>query len=240
MSPRYQYRKVRRLQNKSRRTFFVTVIIIIVLLYATIFWILPSLIGGLGFIKNFTNPAKKAVNPADQATLAPPVLNISFEAINTAQIDIPGYASPGSKVELFLDDEKKQTVDVSSDGSFNFKEVDLSLGTNNIYGKTVDEKGIESLPSKTIIVVYDNEKPILDISEPDDNKTIQGDRKIKISGKTEIGAKVFINNNQTIVDKDGAFTSIQDLSDGENNFDIKAVDGASNATEVSRKITYNP
>ncbi len=241
MSSRYKYRSVKRYQSKSKRRFLATIIIIIFLFYVTFTWILPFLIGGLGFIKNFTNPSHKVVTPLDQTTLAPPVLNIPYEATNTAQIDIAGYGSPGAKVELFLDDDKKQTVDVEGDGIFKFSDVSLSLGTNNIYGKSVDEKNQESLPSKTLIIIFDNEKPTLNISEPEDNKEINGgDRKVKISGKTEVGASVYINGNQVIVDKDGTFTTTQDLNEGDNNFEIKSIDVANNSNEVSRKVVFHP
>ncbi len=241
MSSRYQYRSVKRYQNKSKRNFYATIIIIVVLLYVAFTWALPSLIGGLGFIKNFTNPSRKVITASDQSTLAPPVLNIPYEATNTAQIDITGYGSPGAKVELFLDDDKKQTVDVSDDGSFKFSDVALSLGTNNIYGKTLDEKDQESLPSKTLIIIFDNEKPALNISEPEDNKTINGgEKKIKISGKTETGVSVYINGNQVIVDKDGNFTTTLDLNEGDNNFDIKATDAANNSSAISRRVVFHP
>lgn len=241
MSSRYQYRSFKRAQNKSRQNFAVSLIIIIALLYITFVWILPNLIGGLGFIKNLTQPNKKVVNLENETTLAPPVLNIPYEATNTAQINISGYSTPRVKVELFVDDEKKDTVDVSSDGSFNIKNIPLSLGTNNIYAKTIDDAGKESLPSKNIKIIYDNEKPALSISEPEDNKTINGgDKKVKISGKTEPGARVYINNTQVIVDKEGNFSQTLDLNEGDNDFNIKASDQALNITETSRKVIYKP
>lgn len=241
MSSRYQYRNFKRAQNKSKQNFAVSLVIIITLLYITFAWILPNLIGGLGFIKNFTQPNKKVVNIETQTTLAPPVLNIPYEATNTAQISIDGYSTPDAKIELFVDDEKKDIVDVSSDGSFNIKNISLSLGTNNIYGKTIDDQNRESLASKTLKIIYDNEKPALSISEPEDNKTINGgDKKIKISGKTEIGANLYINNTQVIVDKEGNFSQTLDINEGDNNFNIKAVDQAFNTTEASRKVTFKP
>jgi len=236
----YRYKAARRLQRKSKRNFIITLILVVALLYIAFVWILPNLIGGVSIIKNFTNPAKKIIN-VDQVSLAPPVLNIPFEATNTGQINISGYSTPGAKVEVFVDDDKKQTVSVSTDGSFNINNLPLSLGNNEISGKTVVEGGKESLPSKTLRILYDNEKPKLNLNEPADNKTIRGgDKKVKFSGKTEPGAQVFINNTQVIVDKDGNFSSDQVLNDGDNNFEIKAVDSASNATEISRKVIFQP
>lgn len=211
-------------------------------MYAGLVWVLPSVINGISFIKGFTTPAKKVVsNTSKNSSLAPPVLNIPYEATNTAEINIRGYGTPNSKVAIYLDDEKKDTTDVSGEGTFEFKNLSLVIGTNNIYGKSVDEENLESLPSKTIKIIYDSEKPQLNISEPEDGKNIQGgDKKVKIAGNTEAGVQVFINDSQTIVDKDGNFTMEQTLNDGDNNFNIKALDKASNYTEISRRVVYQP
>lgn len=173
------------------------------------------------------------------SSLAPPVLNIPYEATNSAEIDIHGFASPNSRVRLYLDDEPLETVDVSSDGSFTFENVALYLGRNNIYGTTLDEKDKESLPSKTIKLIFDSEKPSLIVSEPENNRKIQGgDKKVKVSGKTEPGAKVFVNNMQAIVNGDGSFSIDQPLNDGDNTIFIKAQDSALNISEIQRTVNY--
>lgn len=241
----YRYksrRSARRLARNSKRSFIITVIIIIVLLYATFAWVLPYFIGGISAVKNIIKPPKITVsNSSQNSTLAPPVLNIPFEATNSAQIDITGFGTPYSKVKLYIDDESKQTTDVSSDGSFNFKNVSLNLGTNNIYGTTLDEKNKESLPSKTLKLIFDNEKPPLVINEPGDNKIIQGsDKKVKVSGKTNSGVHVFVNGGQTIVDEGGNFSTDVVINEGDNTISIKAVDIASNSTEIQRNVKYNP
>ncbi len=235
-------RSVRRLAKKSRRNFLVTLILIIFILYVTITWVLPFFITGLGFITGIFKPQQKVTTRISENTsLAPPVLNIPYEATNTAQINIQGYATPNSKVKLYIDDESKQTIDVSTEGKFIFSDVMLSLGTNNIYAKTLDEKDRESLPSKLIKIMYDNEKPFLTLAEPQDNKKIQGgDKKVKLSGNTEAGAQIFINGTQVIVDQSGNFQAERELNEGDNNFDIKALDQASNTTEISRKVSYEP
>lgn len=226
--------------RKSRRSFIISIFLIGLLIYVAIQWILPSLVNGVGFIKHAVKPPKILVQQ-EAVTVAPPVLNIPFEATRTAQINIHGYGAPSSKVEIFLDDDKKDIVDVGEDGTFEFKNIQLSLGTNNIYGKSLDEKDQESLPSKTFIVIYDNEDPKLNISEPEDNKKIQGgDKKVTISGNTELGAKIFINGSQIIIDKDGNFKSEQMINEGDNNFTISAIDTAENKTEIQRKVTYTP
>lgn len=241
----YRYRSARsakKLARKSKRNFLVTLFLIALLIYGAFIWILPSLINGMIVVKNFTHPTQKVTTESSKnSSLAPPVLNIPFEATNTAQINIKGFGTPNSKVAIYLDDDKKDTVEVSSDGTFESSNISLVLGTNNIIGKSIDENNNESLPSKNLKIIYDNEKPKLDISEPQDDKKIQGgDKKIKIAGRTETGAQVYINDSQIIVDKDGNFSSEQILNEGDNNFSIKAIDKSSNDTEISRKVSYTP
>lgn len=225
--------------KKSKRNVVVTFILILVISYTTLAFLLPWFINGIGSIKKVLDPPKQVENTIDDNTLAPPVINIPYESTNSGTIDISGYATYGSQVKIYIDDQLKQTTDVKEDGSFVTTDIDLMLGINNIYGKTTSD-GKESLASKTIKIIYDNEKPRLEVSEPSDNKNVQGERKLKISGITEPEVKIFINNSQTIVDKDGNFSTERQLSDGENNFEIKAEDSATNSTTISRKIVFTP
>lgn len=239
MAYRYRSRRsARRLARRSRRNFIITLLLVGILIYATIQWVLPSLINSIGFIQSIIKPPKKVVSQ-ENPSLAPPVLNIPYEATNTSQINIAGYVTTKLKVSIYVDDELKGSTESLEDGSFELKDISLSLGTNNIFGKTSDERG-ESLPSKLIKVIYDNEKPPLEISEPEDGKNIQGERKLKISGKTENNSIVFINNSQIILDKEGKFESIQTLNDGGNIFTIKAQDLAGNFLEISRRVVFQP
>lgn len=226
--------------KKGQRNFIITISLVIFLVFATIQWILPSVISGVGLVNSVLKPSKK-VAQTNYDSLAPPVLNIPFEATNSAQINIVGYATPNSKVNLYIDDSLEDTTESKEDGSFEFFNVELNLGTNNIYGKTVNEKGVESLPSKTLAVFYDNGKPSLVISEPEDGKTIEGgDKKITIKGKVDKDVKVYINNVQVITNLEGGFVSEQPLNEGENIFIIKALDKTTNQTEITRKVIFKP
>ncbi|OGE18126.1 hypothetical protein A3F00_04180 [Candidatus Daviesbacteria bacterium RIFCSPHIGHO2_12_FULL_37_11] len=237
----YRTRSTRRFVKKSRTNFLTTIIISALLIYVTFFWILPNLINGLGNIKNFINPnQKKGQDVSENPSFAPPVLNIPYEATNSSVIEISGFTSPNSRVKIYVDDSLESTTQSDENGSFTAKNVNLNLGTNNIYGKSVDDKDKESLPSKTIRLMFDNEEPILEVSEPEDGHAFQSERKIKVSGKTEAGVKVFVNDAQAIVASDGSFNLIFNLNDGENILTIKAVDLASNFEEITKKVTFQP
>ncbi len=237
----YRTRSARRFARKSRSKFLSTIIVSIMLIYVTIFWILPNLINGLDRIKSFIEPSQKLEkNISENPTLAPPILNIPFEATNSSVIDIAGFTTPNSKVKIYVDDVLEVQTKAGTDGSFTATNINLNLGTNNIYGKSVSDQDKESLPSKTIRLLYDNEKPSLEVTEPEDGKTYSGERKIKVSGKTEPGVKVFVNDTQAIVLSDGGFNTIFNLNDGENILNFKALDSATNFDEITRKVTFQP
>lgn len=237
---RYKTRSVRRSASKARRKLFSTILIILLLLFATMQWLLPNVIGGVDLVKGILNPVKQTDNPTSlNATLAPPVLFLPYEATSSAAIDIRGYATANSQVKIFLDDELKDTVSVGADGNLVARDIILSLGKNNIYGKTVDEKNTESLPSKTLIITYDNEKPNLVVNEPEDGKIVK-EKKITVSGSTEADIPVLVNNSRVITNSEGSFTTTIQLSDGDNTITIKAVDLAENSTEITRKVTVQP
>ncbi len=236
----YRTHSAKRLVRQTRYNLLASIIIAVALIFVTFNWILPFLVNSLGTIKDFTRqnekPREKSVS--ETSTLAPPVIFIPYEATNSAKIDITGFATANSKVRIFVDDVKFET-DVKSDGTFIAKNITLAIGINSIYGKTVDEKNQDSLDSKTIRLVYDNEKPVLEVTEPQDNQVVK-EKKVKVSGKTEKNNQVFINNVQIITNSDGAFLKEQSLEDGENILTIKAADGASNSTEIMRKVTVEP
>lgn len=236
----YRSRTHYRANRRSKQNFLVTLIIILLLLFISFNWLLPALVSVMGKIRNISGQNSATISQvSDNPTLAPPVFIIPYQATNSAQIDLKGYATTNSKVQLYLDDELKDTVNVAEDGTFIFKNISLSLGINNIYGKTLDERDTASLASKTIQLIYDNTRPNLQISEPDDGKVITGgDKSVKISGKTDTDVQVTINGAPVIVDQGGNFSSLQSLNEGDNNFTISATNTAGNNTEISRKVTY--
>ena len=211
------------------------------LFYVLFTWVLPGFIGGLGPITGFFKETKVPQTPiSENPNLAPPVLNIPYEATNSAKISITGFAAAHSTVKVYLDDNLVKETESDENGSFTIKDVELVLGTNNIYGISEDEKGTDSLPSKTIKIIYDNENPLLEISEPPDNHTVSGERKLTVAGKTEASATVAINGEQAIVDSEGKFNRQFNLTDGTNTFTIVSKDSAGNTSTVARNVTFNP
>lgn len=234
---KYRYRAAKKAAKKSKYNFLATIIIIFFLLFATINWILPNLISGLGFLRGRLTTQTPKKTTSSSSSLAPPVLNIPYEATNSAQISIKGYSMPKTRVIILVDEKQAGETESLEDGSFEAKGISLNLGSNSILGKT-KEGNMDSLPSKTIKVFLDNEKPFLDIYEPGDNTEIHGDKKIKVSGKTEKQAKIFINDQRLITNSDGAFSLDYPLNEGDNILTIKAEDSAQNLTEIQRRVIF--
>ena len=230
----------RRAIRKERRKFFLTIIFGVIICYLLVFHFIPLLIGGLTVLNKLKPSDTGKVAVVDDSTVAPPFLNIPFESTNNSSIKISGYAEPGSKVEIFVDDTLSTTVSTDSDGNFISDPVSLSLGNNQISGKTLQSDGRRSLGSKPINVYFSNEKPKLEVNSPTDNQVVTGDRKITVSGVTAPdGVNITVNGVWLIIDSSGNFSRSFDLQEGDNNFTVTATDTAGNTTQISRKVVYN-
>lgn len=238
--PGFKPRSMRRLERKNKRSFYWTVCITLLMLYLFFFWGLPYLIKGLAQINKKTTLIEQPIS--EDAKLTPPVFNIPYEATNTATIQVDGYGQNKTKVELYVNNNLKETVPTDDNGHFEFNRIDLSEGENYIYGKTISETGNQSLSSKSIRVFFSNEKPKLEVLEPEDNKTIEGtdeqSKKVMIRGKTNPDNTLTINGTITIINPDGSFSQEQVLTDGENIISIKVINSVGNATQIDRKIIY--
>lgn len=234
---------IRRSERKSRNRLIFTLILGIFLIYALFSWILPTIIGGASLINNFKQKPTQEVENKETQAIAPPVLSIPYEATNTATIRIKGYAQPNLEVEIYVDDDLKSTAKAGDDGNFTSEEITLSLGTNNINGKTIGLDGSKSLSSKPIKIYFNNQKPKLDIKQPSDSQEIKGgDKKVNVSGNVDPPQDIIvtINNSRVILDQNGNFSQTIEINEGENNIMISATDSFGNNTKVTKKITYQP
>lgn len=77
--------------------------------------------------------------------------------------------------------------------------------------------------------------PVLEISDPASDVNVSG-RNIVISGRTEIGADVSINNQVVLVDKNGFFAENLALSPGLNVIEIKSINKFHKESVAVRKI----
>lgn len=235
----FKPRSLRHNESRAKKKLIFTLVVILGLTYVLFVWILPFLIGQLSFL-NKRNTTVDAESLKIDEAIAPPVLYIPYEATNSASLEFTGYAAPLSRVELYLDGEIKTQTSTDSEGKFTTPPVTLNLGTNNITAVTISDSEKKSLPSKIIKLYYSNEKPTLEVSEPTDGAVITGDKKVKVSGKTDVNNSITVNGSTVIVDSEGNFQTIIPLNDGENVLVIKASNTFGNNAETSRKVNYPP
>lgn len=233
-------RSVRRSESKAKQRLIFNLVFITVLIFVFFNWGLPFIIGSLSFL-NKSKPAQISEDIKVDEAIAPPVLYIPFEATNSSTLIISGYAKPLSKIEIYIDEELKSQISTDSEGKFTTGSLLLNLGTNNIYALTINDSDEKSLPSKNIKVFYNNEKPVLEVSEPIDGAEIKGgDKKVKVAGKTDPNNSVTINGATVIVNSAGNFQTEIVLTDGDNVLKIVSSNNFGNNNSIERKVKYTP
>ncbi len=236
----YKPRSIKKLENKTKKRIFFSIVFVIVLGYFFLNWGLPYLIGSLSILNKVNGKHQSAHSAMDDPAIAPPVLNIPFEATNSAALKVTGYSLPSSKVEIYLDEDLKDTVETDETGYFHSDDISLSEGTNNIYGKSINDDDKRSLASKTIKVEYSSEKPTLDVSSPSDGQQIKGgDKKITVTGKTDSQNSVMVNGQTAIVNNEGNFAHEVQINDGDNTITIEVTNPVGNSTKIERKVNYS-
>lgn len=221
---------------------------IIVRLGFLVIFILFVIFAGLPLLARFiilTTPSAPNDNAASDnassdSVLFPPNLDPLPEATNSSPIIISGYGEKNSAIEIFVNDKKWGSVTSDSQGKFVVKNVSLKEGDNKITAKN-NLKNKESSPSGALLISFKKNPPKLDISKPGDgDKFTSENQNIYITGTTDSGNTVTVNDRNAIVNPDGSFSYPVTLSGGDNTFKIVATDDAGNQISVQRKVTYFP
>lgn len=235
MTERVSSRLIKKERTKivKQTVWFVVFGVILVLVF--IFFVLPLFFRVIDSILN-TNPLPEE----ESVILQAPVLVAPVAATHSAELKIEGIGQPKTKAVLVVNGEKGPQVDTADDGSFSGV-VQLTSGENSIVAYTMDEKENESNPSRDYRVILDNEAPKLELKEPEEGKTFDSKQKlITVSGTTDPGVKLYLNDRFFSPKADGGFSTTFSLNDGENILKIRAIDQAGNQSEVERKVTFKP
>lgn len=78
--------------------------------------------------------------------------------------------------------------------------------------------------------------PFLALNEPNSDQTVEGNS-IVVSGKAEVGAEVFINNQPVLTDSSGQFTENLLLSPGLNVVEVTEKNKFNKQSKITRQIT---
>lgn len=231
---RVSSRLIKQERKKITRQILWVITWAIVLVLGFIFVVLPLFIRFVNGVLN-TNP----IEEEDTIILQPPVLSAPVDATNSAQFKIDGYADPQEEIVVVLNGQEHMRTTTREDGSFT-AELVLTEGENGFTTYAIDSEKRESKTGQEYQVALDTEKPLLEVAEPEAGKEFGSkDKTITISGKTDKGSKVYVNDRVVFPDAEGGFKTQFSLQSGENELKIKAVDEAGNVTEETRKVKYN-
>lgn len=171
--------------------------------------------------------------------IAPPTLNPLPDATNKDKIEISGFTtSSGVSVVLYINGKKKDTAKSNNDNVFIFKDIILDKGENEIKAKSITDQKKQSDYSQVVNISYLDKEPNLEIKEPTDGQKFKKDQSpIRISGTTDPGAKITVNDFWAITSDNGEFYYMYSLKDGGNNLKITSTDQAGNKT--TKEININ-
>lgn len=232
-------RRARVEEKKNIKKAYVYIALSVIAMCLLFFLGLPLIIKFAGFFTNL-GKADKPVDIEDITPPAPPQFENIPEFTNKKTFTLEGRSEDGAIITLFFNGKENETVS-NSEGKFNF-EFNLTGGENTFYAKAKDQSGNEGVETSTYKIVYDNEQPDLEVESPSDGDSFYGasQRQVNINGSTDPTAQVFINDRFVAVLDDGTFSFTTTLSEGINDFNVKAVDKAGNESSTSFSLNFAP
>ncbi|PIS12576.1 hypothetical protein COT70_00220 [candidate division WWE3 bacterium CG09_land_8_20_14_0_10_47_33] len=176
-------------------------------------------------------------------TIAPPPPYLSPLPLytNKEKVKIEGYAEAGSEVTLFVNDNEAGKTVAEKGGQLTFPAVPLNEGENQITATAKDGAGNVSLKSSVLKIIFDDTPPKLTVNKPKEKQQFSGENnKIRVSGKTEPGVIVRVNDLQATVLADGNFTFVMLAArEGEVKLIITATDRTGNETKKEITVIYS-
>lgn len=230
----------RKREKDSLRQAFKYLLLVLGLLFLMTRFGLPALVKMATFLGELNSNKQPMEKQADLPIL-PPRLNPLPMATTSAEINISGYSQPGITIKLFLRGISIEETITDANGEFNFNKIHLKDGENELYAEANDNQGLVSKPSSTYKVLVDTQAPKLEISQPSGGQRFfDKDSPITVTGLTEPGLTLLINNRFVLVKDDGSFETSIILIPGDNRIEFLAKDLAGNETKQSLEINYTP
>ncbi|MEK9201188.1 MAG: hypothetical protein AAB909_04420 [Patescibacteria group bacterium] len=233
--------RLQRLEEKrSVRTATLLGIGTVVLIILVVIMGVPTVVKMAAFLAEI-NSANKPVDKNDFIPPPPPLLSNPYPATNSASQVITGSAEPGVTVHLSRQDERVAELVAAEDGSLHFGDVRLVEGENKFSAVAVDSGGNISQTSRNLTIFYLTKQPTLEISAPSEGTTVSGSNaKLEVKGKTDVGARIIVNQRLVIVDSEGNFSTLVTLVSGENKLVVEARDQATNVSKKEIVVNYQP
>ncbi len=176
------------------------------------------------------------LTPASQSFYGQLSIDSIPQSTNSAHIVLMGTARNYDSVVVYLNDENVRTVDVQKD-SFQAEIGELNKGNNSVYVVAKSTKFKKSDKTNTLIIVYKNDKPKLDVTDPADNSRTNK-QEIVVKGNTDIGDTVKVNGYPVVVDTKGSFQTTVKLNEGDNKIIISVEDEFGNNDSKTISVNY--
>lgn len=226
-------------ERKIYRRLGLTLVLIVLISSAVYLWGVDMVVGLSSFWREFfPNSQVVSVGPDTEISADPllaPRLDPLPQYTREQKVDVKGWSQAGMEVKIFLNGVEAATILVDKNGRFEFIGLEIKDGENEIFAKMYAQSK-ESDSSKVEHVTLDLTKPQIEVNYGDVSDT----GLIPISGKTETGDSVFINEHRAIVQNDGTFSYELQLLAGANQIKIVAKDLAGNEETFDKSIDYSP
>lgn len=173
----------------------------------------------------------------------PPIFADIPEATYSAKVRITGYAQPGIEVALYMNGAEFGRKLTNDSGRFEFDQVPITDGNNQIYGYSLTKGDLQSEKSKEYTVRLDTDEPTVVIESPKDGEIFRGQtqRIANFNGTvSEEGSKIYIGERMAIVQADGKFSVAYQLVEGDQEIQIRAIDKAGNENVSLIKLRWEP
>lgn len=229
-----------RLEQHERRKYQTSILLIIFVLIAILYFIftvgIKLLLTVSTFVANISSKKTETQSNKKEEQFASISIDSIPDATNSAKLYIGGSVSNINHILFYINGDKVKEISLSND-SFSEEIGDLKSGNNEVFVKGKQDNVSSEKKTKIFNVIYKSEKPKLEISEPTDgSKTNKTD--ITIKGTTDKETYIKINNLPIVVDSQGNFQTMVTLKDGENIIPIIVEDIAGNIEKKDLKITY--
>jgi len=237
---KYSTRLSRKQKSKNLRIALLMSLLTALFLGALVYYGVPLFIKAAGWWGD-VQFADSTIENDDRIAPPPPRVIIPTKVTNQTDIDIKGFAEPGSTVKIFINCTERKQITTENNGQFLASEVKLSSGDNSVYATATDDAGNISQQSGESTITYDNQPPQLVIESPTNNKQFYGSdqQNVEIVGQTDPDTRVWINERLVIMGTEGRFVSSIRLKDGSQDITIRAVDAAGNETTKILTLSYS-
>jgi hypothetical protein len=227
----------RRQVQKTKQHVLLIIVGTIVLIGLLVVFGVPLLVNLSLLVGKLKTDTAQDLSGKSPSYIAPPLLDETFSATNSAEISVSGSAEEKQVIKIYVNDEFIDEVSVDDEKRFTFENIQLTAGANEIEVIAKEGKN-ESSYSDPVTITYLKEPPKLDVSYPTDKATIaRNNNPMRIQGTTDPDVKVTINNFWAIMESDGDFYYDFPLKDGENKLLIVAIDEAGNKTEKELTVS---